>query len=134
MTPERWEQIGNLYEAASALSAAPRAAFLAQACAGDAELRREIEAMLAAEQSVGDFIAAPAMRDAAQLVSAQPQGLRIGQRLGHYELLAFVGAGGMGEVYAAQDTRLGRKVAVKVLPAALARDDERLRRFEQEAR
>ncbi|MGH9845936.1 MAG: serine/threonine-protein kinase, partial [Blastocatellia bacterium] len=134
MTPERWEQIGRLYEAASQLQSGARASFLDHACENDGELRREVESLLAAEASVGDFIAAPALKDAAQLLTTHAPGELIGKQFGHYQVLSFLGAGGMGEVYAARDTRLGRKVAIKLLPAALTRDPDRLRRFEQEAR
>jgi serine/threonine protein kinase/Tol biopolymer transport system component len=134
MTPERWEQIGQLYEAAKELEPTQRAAFLDQACAGDEELRREVESLFAAAASVGDFIAAPALKDAAELLTDQSPGAMVGKQLGHYQVLSLIGAGGMGEVYAARDTRLGRKVAIKLLPASLSRDSDRLRRFEQEAR
>jgi Tol biopolymer transport system component len=134
MTPEQWEQIGQLYEAAKELQPGERAAFLDQACAGDETLRREVDSLLATEQSVGDFIAAPALKDAAALLTGELPGAMVGKQLGHYYLLSLVGAGGMGEVYAARDTRLGRKVAVKLLPASLSQDADRLRRFEQESR
>ena len=134
MTPEQWEQIGQVYEAAKELQAAERAAFLDQACAGDEALRREVDSLLATERSIGDFIAAPALKDAAALLTGELPGAMLGKQLGHYQLLSLVGAGGMGEVYAARDTRLGRKVAVKLLPASLSRDADRLRRFEQESR
>jgi serine/threonine protein kinase/Tol biopolymer transport system component len=134
MTPDRWEQIGRLYEAASQLQSRARVSFLDHACENDGELRREVESLLAAEAAVGDFIAVPALRDAAELLSTQAPGEMIGKQFGHYQIQAFIGAGGMGEVYAAKDTRLGRKVAIKLLPAALTRDVDRLRRFEQEAR
>lgn len=134
MTAERWEQVGKLYEVVSELAPGERAPYLSQACGGDAELRREVESLLAAEESVGDFIAAPALKDAANLLSTQAPGLLLGKQLGHYQILSFIGAGGMGEVYAARDTRLGRRVALKLLPAIVARDADRLRRFEQEAR
>jgi eukaryotic-like serine/threonine-protein kinase len=134
MTAERWEKVGKLYEEASELPPKARVAFLEQACAGDKDLRHEVEAMLAAEAYVGDFIAEPALKDAAGLLASHAPGALIGKKLSHYELLSFLGAGGMGEVYTARDTRLGRRVAIKLLPAMVARDGDRLRRFEQEAR
>ncbi len=134
MTPERWEQIGQLYEQARELALSERAIFLDRACAGDAELRREVESMLAAEAAIGDFIAAPALKDAAELLTAETPGTLVGKQLGHYQILSFIGAGGMGEVYAAQDPRLGRQVAVKLLLTGVAHDADRLRRFAQEAR
>ena len=134
MTPEQWEQIGQLYYEAKEIDPPGRAAFLDQACVGDESLRREVEALLAVEASVGDFIAAPALKDAAELltVEAAPEEL-VGKQVSHYQILSLIGAGGMGEVYAARDMRLGRKVAVKLLPAIVSRDADRLRRFDQEA-
>jgi eukaryotic-like serine/threonine-protein kinase len=112
----------------------PRLHFLDQACAGDEALRREVESLLAAEQSVGGFITAPALRDAAQLLTGESPEAMVGKQLGHYQILSFIGAGGMGEVYAAKDTRLGRRVAVKLLHASVSSDADRLRRFGQEAK
>lgn len=134
MTPERFAQIGQLYGEAAELAPEARAVYLAQACAGDENLRREVESLLAEEELVGDFMGAPALKDAAALVTREVPGTLVGKQLGHYQLLSFIGAGGMGEVYAARDTRIGRKVAIKLLPATVARDTDRLRRFEQEAR
>jgi serine/threonine protein kinase/Tol biopolymer transport system component len=134
MTPERFARIGQLYSEAAELAPETRAAYLAQACAGDDDLRREVESLLAEEDLVGDFMGSPALRDAATLVTSEVPGTLVGKQLGHYQLISFIGAGGMGEVYAARDTRIGRKVAVKLLPSAVARDADRLRRFEQEVR
>src|SRR6185503_4161631 len=134
MTPERFARIGQLYSEVAELAAETRAAYLAQACAGDEDLRREVESLLAEEDLVGDFMGAPALKDAATLMTSEVPGTLVGKQLGHYELISFIGAGGMGEVYAARDTRIGRKVAVKLLPLAVARDKDRLRRFEQEVR
>ncbi len=134
MTPERFARISQLYSEVAELAPEARAAHLAQACAGDEDLRREVESLLVEEDFVGDFMGAPALKDAAALVTSETPGTLIGKQLGHYQLISFIGAGGMGEVYAAKDTRIGRKVAVKLMPAAVARDADRLRRFEQEVR
>jgi Tol biopolymer transport system component len=134
MTPERWEKIGELYHAARELDPALRAAFLAHACAGDEALRREVESLLAAEERAGKFIAAPALKDAAQMFLEEPAPSLVGRRLGHYQILAPLGAGGMGRVYRARDSRLGREVALKTLPTAFSADPERRRRFQTEAR
>lgn len=114
------------------LSGGQRGAFLSQACAGDDELRAEIEALLAADEAENSFFDSPALEVAAQIF-AREQGSMTGQWLGNYQILSPIGAGGMGEVYLAEDTRLKRKVALKLLPTAFTQDAERLRRFEREA-
>jgi serine/threonine protein kinase len=134
MTPERFARISQLYNETAELASEARAAYLAEVCAGDENLRREVESLLAEEDLVGDFMGAPALKDAAALVTGEVPGILVGKQFGHYQLVSFIGAGGMGEVYAARDTRIGRKVAVKLLPAVVARDTDRLRRFEQETR
>ncbi len=134
MSPERFEQISRVYNEVAELPTGARAAFLEATCADDSDLRREVESLLAAEQSVGDFIAGPALKDAAALLTRETPASLVGQQLGPYQILSFIGAGGMGEVYAARDARLGRKVAIKLLPATLAQDAGRLARFEYEAR
>ena len=114
------------------LNAGQRAAFLAQACAGDDNLRGEVEELLAADAAENSFFDSPALEVAAQIF-AHEQGAITGQKLGNYLVLSQLGAGGMGEVYLAEDTRLKRKVALKLLPVAFTQNAERLRRFEREA-
>ncbi len=134
MTPERFQQIGELYHQALALKPDERAAFLDQACAGDDSLRHEVERLLASNEAAGSFLAAPAIAAAAELIAEDQADALIGRRLGRYRILSRIGAGGMGEVYLATDERLGRKVALKLLPAEFAASPDRLRRFEREAK
>src|SRR5580765_7589174 len=125
MKPERRKEIEKLCHAALQLEASRRAAFLDQACAGDEELSREVASLLASDAKAASFLAAPA---------AETSPSAIGRRIGHYQVQSLLGAGGMGEVYLAEDTQLGRKLALKLLPAQLTADTDRLRRFEREAR
>src|SRR5207248_3469701 len=133
MTPERWEQVGKLYQAALALPPYERDTFLDDACGDDTAMRREVESLLAAEDVAGSFLAAGAMKDAAKMLVEDKSLSLDGKELGHYQVLSLLGSGGMGEVYLAEDTRLKRKVALKLLPAELTANSDRLRRFEQEA-
>jgi eukaryotic-like serine/threonine-protein kinase len=138
MTSERWAQVETLLHSALERSLGERAGFLDLACAGDAELRREVESLLAREPRVGAFLQLSLVGDAAPrasggVIAARAERLTLGSRLGPYQIVAFVGAGGMGEVYRATDTRLNRTVAIKVLPSG-ARSNTDRRRLEQEAR
>src|SRR5271154_623133 len=126
MTPERWQQIHDVLEKALELAPRERSAFLNQACSSDPSLRQEVDTLLASSDDV---------RSRFLLQFSGPRvTLTAGTKLGEYEVKSLLGSGGMGEVYRARDTRLGRDVAIKVLPAALVNDGDRLRRFEQEAR
>jgi eukaryotic-like serine/threonine-protein kinase len=125
MTPERWQQIRHVLEKALELVPDQRRAYLDRACTSDSSLRREVETLLASSDDVRSNF----------LQSAPPQvALTAGTTLGDYEVKSMLGSGGMGEVYRARDPRLGRDVAIKVLPPLFSADPERLRRFEQEAR
>src|SRR6266496_3889086 len=131
MNSEQWQRVKELCAAAMRLAPDERARFLAEACADDGA-RREVEALLAAYES--QFMERPAVGEVAEMIIKAPSNrLAAGERISHYEIVRPVGVGGMGEVYLAQDMRLKRKVALKVLPADLINDRERLHRFEQEA-
>ena len=131
MTPERWRQVEEIRHAALSRVESDREAFLAHACAGDPALRREVEAALAQHES--GFLEAPAMDAAVPTVSDAGASLLTGRRIGAYQVHERIGVGGMGEVYRARDTKLGRDVAIKILPRLFTSDSDRLARFEREA-
>ena len=133
MTPERWQHAKELFRSALEQEVDERAAFLDRACQGDDLLRREVESLLASFEESDHFIETPVAVAAADLFSEARSESLVGKRLGHYETTALLGEGGMGAVYLARDTKLGRKVALKLLPSYFTTDSDRLRRFEQEA-
>ena len=132
MTDDRWRQIERLYHLALDRSASGRAAFIADACQGDEALRREVESLLASDAEAQAFLAEPAMHLAARDLTDSAPSL-VGARLSTYQISARIGAGGMGEVYRARDTKLGRDVAIKILPRLVAGDPDRVARFRREA-
>jgi eukaryotic-like serine/threonine-protein kinase len=134
MTPERWQEVERLYQLAAAREVSQRATFLEEACHGDEAMRQEIDSLLAHEEPANHFMEAPGMAVLAQAVAQDRAYSMIGRQLGAYQILSLLGAGGMGEVYQARDTRLGRLVALKILPPGVATDPERKRRFLQEAK
>src|ERR1043166_7009294 len=133
MTPERWQQVKEIFN--SGLNCRPEGGgvFISEACSGDEALRSEVESLIASHKRAGSFIDEPAFQVAASLLVDNNE-LKPGHTFGSYEILSFISRGGMGEVYLAEDKRLGRKVALKLLPSSFTKDDDRLRRFEQEAR
>jgi serine/threonine protein kinase len=134
MTPERWEQIKRLFHAALEVEPARRPAFLAQAYADNDLVRQEVEALIASHEQAESFIETPASDVAAALLADDRAGLVAGQTVGPYKIAGLLATGGMGEVYLADDARLGRKIALKLLPPQFTMSADRVRRFEQEAR
>ena len=134
MTPEEWARAKALFDAAVERAPGDRLSFLDEACSPtDAEVRREVEALLAAHEESDSFLESPAaVIDVARPVSRTI--LIEGDTVGRYKINELLGTGGMGDVYLAEDPRLGRKVALKLLPKDVGADQDRLRRFEQEAR
>src|SRR3989442_794200 len=134
MTPERWQQIKALLQSALEREPNQRSAFLAEACAQDESLRKDVDSFIISHEQAGDFIEAPAFELMAESLTSLRGASFIGQPFGPYKILEHVGAGGIGDVYLAEDERLGWNVALKILPDGFTWDNERVRRFQQEAR
>ena len=130
-TPRR-ELVSHLYHAALERPATERSAFLNDACKGDLALQQELESLLRYDSGSARFLESPAADIVANGIP-QPAGI-LGRRLGPYQIVALLGSGGMGEVYRGRDLKLGRDVAIKLLPAQFMADQERRARFAREAR
>jgi serine/threonine protein kinase len=136
MTPERWKQIDELAQAALECAGDKRAAFLDETCMGDDLLRAEVESQIAYQQQASKFLEEPAFKHAAALISdpqTETESME-GRTVSHYSILRKLGAGGMGEVYLAQDITLGRKVAIKFLSQNSCAGDDARKRLVREAR
>ncbi len=132
--PERRRRIEEVCDEALNHDARERAAFVAAACGRDETLRREVEALLAHAQRAEGFLAAPMGEVAAHVLADEHGASLVGRRIGPHQIVSLLGAGGMGKVYRAHDTKLGRDVAIKVVADVFLSDPERLARFEREAR
>jgi hypothetical protein len=130
MTSERWQRLAELFDSALEHAPAERAAFLAAACADDPLLREEVQFLLDSDERAGSFGDVPAFHFTESIEAT----LGAGSGLGRYEILALIGAGGMGEVYRARDPQLGREVAIKVLRRRGEISSDQLERFAREAR
>jgi Tol biopolymer transport system component/serine/threonine protein kinase len=134
MSSDRKQQITSIFHSAIEREGTERRAFLDGACANDAELRREVESLIHSHENAGSLMDSPAYQRDASLVDEMDQGNFVGRTLGHYRIVSRLGGGGMGEVFLAEDTQLGRRVAVKILPHRLTSDSSLVARFRQEAR
>jgi len=129
---DRWAAIERIYHDAIERPLSERAAFLQSACAGDDSLRREVESLLANDGA--SLLDRSALGVAAREMTQQVTPSWVGRTIRSYEILALIGAGGMGEVYRARDRSLGPEIALKLLPREVSSDPERIRRLEREAR
>ena len=132
--PERRRRVEDVCDAALVRDVRERATFVAAACADDETLRQEVEALLAHAQTAERFLETPIGELAAAVLAEDHRASLAGRQIGSYRILSLLGAGGMGDVYRAHDTKLGRDVAIKVLAHVFLSDPERLARFEREAR
>ena len=141
MSAPSWSRVKEVFQSALERSPGERAAFVLQTCGDDSALRSEVESLLTALEQADSFVERPALESlarsgafvASRILEAGRHTLEPGDSLGPHEILEFVGAGGMGEVYRARDSKLNRDVALKVLPEAFASDSDRLARFQREA-
>jgi eukaryotic-like serine/threonine-protein kinase len=127
-----WKRIEEVYHSALASPPERRAALLDELCSGDPDMRREVESLLDAREQAGSFLSPSHFQDHIERLVSEPS--LLGQTLGHYHILSAIGAGAMGEVYLARDTRLDRQIALKILPPQFARASERVARFRREAK
>ena len=131
ITHDSWQRIKEIFQSAQNLSGAERSDFLDQACGDDPSLREEVEALLTADESNEDFLNLPAYEFAASIMVESE--FSAGQKIGPYTVLCPLGSGGMGQIYLAEDARLQRKIALKLISQQFASDPRRVSRFEQEA-
>jgi serine/threonine protein kinase len=131
---DHWAAVKRIHQSALDRDPSERDTFLDESCGGDESLLREVQSLLKYEHDAESFLDRPAMDVAPRLSSEPQEHPLVGRTLSHYQVVSLLGAGGMGEVYLAQDPRLDRTVALKILPGDLAADPDRMQRLEREAR
>src|SRR6185369_14290353 len=134
MTPDRWQHINRLFQEALDHSTSERSAFLDEACAGDEDSRNQVQSLISFDAKAQEFLEVPALEVAARWFAGEPEETLVGTQIGSYKIEARLGAGGMGEVYLAEDTKLDRKVAIKFLPREMEEDELARRRQIREAK
>ena len=133
ITHDSWKRIKEIFQSAQELKPEERSDFLDRACGDDKSLREEVEALLTADASNEDFLSAPAYEFAASIIAGEEVEFAAGQKIGPYTILCPLGAGGMGQIYLAEDANLRRKIALKFISPQFASDESRVQRFKQEA-
>src|SRR5215470_9158470 len=140
MDPERWKRVDDLLQRVLRVPPNQQQDFLSRACMGDSDLEREVRSLLASHQSSKGFLERPAIQVAATVIAKEkePEAKEfvdslLGQQISHYRVFKKLGSGGMAVVYEAEDVRLGRHVALKLLLDSHADDSKALQRFEHEA-
>src|SRR5262245_50294011 len=131
---DHWTMVKRIHQSALDVDPSARAAFIDKSCAGDEALRREVESLLTYAAEAESFMERPAVDIAATPPGESREAKLVGRTISHYRVLSLLGAGGMGEVYLASDSRLDRTLALKILPGEFAADVERMHRFTREAK
>jgi serine/threonine protein kinase/Flp pilus assembly protein TadD len=134
MIDKKWQKVRKIFDSALRHKPDERRRFVNEVCGDDKTLLAEVESLLSSHDGAESFMETPAVAKVAAVINAETKHLQRGQNLGHYEIIEQIGAGGMGEVYLAEDTRLERRIALKILPEKLATDRERMQRFVREAK
>ena len=134
MADAKWQKVREIFDSALRHKPDERRRFVNEVCGEDKTLLAEVESLLSSLDSAESFMETPAVAKVAGMIEADKKTLEAGKCFGHYEIIEQIGAGGMGVVYLAKDTRLERKTAIKILPGNVAQDEERMQRFVREAK
>ncbi len=134
MADDNWQKVREIFDSALRRRPEERRRFVKEVCGDDKNLLAEVESLLSSHDSAQSFMETPAVAKVADAIEAETKKLEIGKCFGRYEIIEQIGAGGMGEVYLARDTRLERKTAIKILPGNVAHDAGRMQRFVREAK